>query len=58
MRNSINLEVNGKVKDGFDYDLQVWVKNYIIQKCGHPKAITGICCHVKGLAGKDVRTIK
>ena len=34
-RISKDVIVNGVVKDGFDYDLQVWVKDYIIQDCGH-----------------------
>ena len=26
----------GRVWNGFDYELQVWVVNGIIQRCGHP----------------------
>ena len=53
-----NNQKNGQItKNGFDYLLQVWVKNYIIQKCGHKKQIVGYCCHVKKLVGKDIRKI-
>ena len=54
--------VTGMVKNGFDYDLQVWVKNYIIQPCGHPlimrPAHRGACCTAWALQGKDIRAIK
>lgn len=30
MRESRNEIVNGIVKNGFDYDLQVWIEDYII----------------------------
>ena len=30
MRESGNEIINGIVKNGFDYDLQVWVEDYII----------------------------
>ena len=33
---------------GFDYQLQVWVVNGIIQTCGHPKPCS---CHQAALAG-------
>ena len=35
MRNSQNEVINGVVKNGFDYQLQCWIKEYIIQPCGH-----------------------
>ena len=53
MRQSTNQEVKGKVKNGFDYILQVWVKNYIIQKCGH-KACG---CNAYRFAGQDIRKV-
>ncbi len=58
MRTSKNEVVSGKIKNGFDYELQVWVKDYTIQKCGHKKQVLGFCCHVEKLAGKDIRSIK
>jgi len=43
---------------GFDYDLQVWFKDYIIQNCGHPKHMKEQgCCNGNRYAGIDIRTI-
>ena len=48
--------VDGIVKNGYDYDLQVWVKNYIIQDCGHPTNMKAEnCCNAHIAAGKDIR---
>ena len=56
MRNSNNENVNGIVKTGFDYDLQIWVVNFIIQPCGHKKDF--ICkCNGKKFAGQDIRKV-
>lgn len=44
MKESGNEIVNGIVKNGFDYDLQVWVDDYIIVS--------------KELIGKDIRIIQ
>lgn len=54
MRESQNIEVKGIVKDGFDYNLQVWVENYIIQKCGH-KTDFRCNCNGRKLEGQDIR---
>ena len=35
-RQSSNEMKDGLVFNGFDYELQVWVGNGIIQDCGHP----------------------
>ena len=54
MRESANEEVAGIVKNGFDYNLQVWVKNYIIQDCGHE-----VCrCEARQYQGQDIRQVK
>ncbi len=40
----------------FDYRLQVWVKNGIIQNCGHPESMRPGCCNgdrLKGLKVED-----
>lgn len=36
---------DGQLKEGFDYDLQVWVKGGVICDCGHPLAmkVKGCC---------------
>lgn len=57
MRESINVYYNGYLKNGFDYDLQVWVENFVIQDCGHPAS--GInCCNGRKYATVDIRTLE
>ena len=52
MRLSDNELVGGIIKNGFDYTLQVWVKDYRIISCGH----SGDCtCYGRQHAGEDVR---
>ncbi len=54
MRYSNNQETNGIVENGFYYTLQVWVKDYKIQNCGHKS--DNLChCNARKLAGQDVR---
>jgi hypothetical protein len=50
MRYSNNEEVAGTVRNGFDYDLQVWVKDYIIQDLQVARTLN--------IVGKDIRFIK
>jgi hypothetical protein len=50
MRYSNNEEVSGAVKNGFDYDLQVWVKDYIIQDLQ--------VARVLNIVGRDIRDIE
>ena len=50
MRYSNNEIENGIVKNGFDYDLQVWVKDYIIQNLQVARDLK--------ISGKDIREIK
>ena len=38
----------GVVRNGFDYNLQVWVLNYVVQNVG---------LNAKEYSGKDVRTL-
>lgn len=38
----------GRVWNGYDYALQVWVRNGLIQDCGHPRAWTD-CCNARRL---------
>jgi len=57
MRYSNNMEIDGFVKNGFDYSLQVWVENFIIQNCGHKTEF--LCsCNGKKLKGQDIRQVK
>ena len=57
-RQSVNEEVAGVVKNGFDYDLQVWVKDYIVIDCGHPEYMQPDCCNMHTFAEQDIRNIK
>ncbi len=62
MRLSRNFgRVKGTTGVGYDYDLQVWVKGYIVQNCGHTEAFRqssgSICCNGYKFAGQDIRTI-
>ena len=56
MRQSTNEEINGVVQNGFDYDLQVWIMDYIIQACGHSRPLEH--CNGCKLVGQDIRGIK
>jgi len=47
----------GALRNGFDYGLQVWVENYIVQPCGHKPKSTS-CCNQGRLTGQDIRGIK
>ncbi len=51
-----------KKKDiSFDYRLQVWVINGIIQNCGHPESMRPNCCNgdrFKGLRIEDCEDTK
>jgi hypothetical protein len=50
---------NGFVWNGFDYALQVWVVDGVVQRCGHPPAMArhGSCCAAFSLAGRRIDTI-
>ena len=48
---------HGRVWNGFDYELQVWVVNGIIQRCGHPDVMRlseTSCCNAYRLAGQNI----
>jgi len=47
----------GRVWNGFDYDLQVWVVDGIIQPCGHPDTMRSPerpCCNAYRLAEQKI----
>jgi hypothetical protein len=50
----------GEVVNGYDYDLQVWVIDGIVQDCGHPATMRqrGPCCNANRLAGLTVAEAK
>jgi hypothetical protein len=47
---------DGYVWNGFDYALQVWVVDGMIQRCGHPAAMARRepCCTAFTLAGRRI----
>jgi hypothetical protein len=50
---------DGYVWKGFDYALQVWVVDGIVQRCGHPAAMSrhAPCCAAFALAGQRIDRI-
>jgi hypothetical protein len=58
-RTSDDLIRNGRVWDGFDYSLQVWIVEGIVQRCGHPARMRehGPCCNQDLYAGRPVAEI-
>lgn len=58
MRLSNDIFKDGIVFDGYDYDLQVWVTNGIIEDCGHPITMKEVgCCKSHEYAGKFLKEI-
>ena len=61
MRSSDNYYTPaGNLVDGFDYALQVWVEDGIVQQCGHPETMRAkgrLCCEAAQYAGRIVATI-
>jgi hypothetical protein len=50
---------DGYVWNGFDYALQVWVVEGVVQRCGHPPAMSRYapCCAAFALAGQRIDRI-
>ena len=50
----------GRVWNGFDYRLQVWVREGIVQPCGHPPWMrtSGPCCTQDTYAGRSILEIE
>ena len=51
---------HGRVWNGFDYELQVWVTDGTIQNCGHPATMrfqVRPCCNAYRLAGQNILEI-
>jgi len=58
-RSSVDhINCEGITFRGYDYDIQCWVEDYIIQDCGHPETMRPGCCNGDRLKGKDIRNIK
>lgn len=61
-RTSSDTIRNGRVWDGFDYNLQVWVFGGVVQGCGHPDwsrrvSRDGSCCNAHRHAGRRLAEI-
>ena len=48
----------GDLVHGFDYELQVWVKDYEVQDCGHIASDVPDCCTAAKFAGQDIRILR
>jgi hypothetical protein len=50
----------GRIWNGFDYRLQVWVRDGIVQPCGHPARMrtSGPCCAQHAYAGRSILEIE
>ena len=61
MRESSNEVKDGYVYNGFDYRLQVWVVNGVVdpEGCGHGEAMrqNGHCCNGFALKGRTLKDI-
>lgn len=49
---------DGKVLNGFDYDVQAWVRDSVYQDCGHPAEMKARrCCNAHLFAGQRVGVV-
>ena len=51
----------GQLQDGYDYDLQVWVKAGKIQDCGHPHGLRPndhLGCNGHNFAGQELKKVR
>lgn len=54
MRQGQNEMQAGVIKNGFSYTHQTWIKDFIVQRCGHPQQMN--CqCFGKKHEGEQVR---
>ena len=47
----------GQLLNGFDYDLQVWVKQGVVLDCGHPASMSSgghYCCNARKYKGEKI----
>jgi len=57
-RLSIDEIKHGRVWNGYDYSLQVWVVDGVIQDCGHPEEMKAKgCCNTHKLTGRKILDI-
>jgi len=59
MRYSRDEIRDGRVWTGFDYALQVWVRDGVIMPCGHParRADERRCCPARTLGGQRIEDV-
>lgn len=60
MRESNDEIKDGAVWDGFDYALNVWVKEGVVLRCGHAfdiDSVKGWCCNASRYAGQKIAVI-
>jgi len=57
-RTSPNVIRGPYVYHGFDYKLQVWVKDGTILPCGHPKSMGHNCCNERKYAGLRLEAVR
>ena len=51
----------GQLLNGYDYELQVWVKKGIILDCGHPSGMSKesySCCNARKYKGEKITDIR
>lgn len=52
------IDCQGITFNGYDYSLQVWVKDYHVEPCSHPLDMRRqVCCNQMRFAGLDIRQI-
>jgi hypothetical protein len=54
MRRSGNVMQAGVIKNGYSYEHQCWIKDFVIQDCAHP-ATQDCGCFGRMYAGKQAR---
>jgi len=54
MRTSENEMQAGVIKNGFSYEHQCWIKEFVVMRCGHP-ATMNCGCFGKKHQGEQVR---
>ena len=53
-RQSTNQMQAGVIKNGYTYEHQAWIRDFVIQDCGHPSSM--VCdCFGRAHAGEQVR---
>ena len=52
------IEHNSGKEVKFDYDLQVWAIDGIIQDCGHPQSMRPGCCNSDKFKGMTIEEAK